>query len=114
MANKVVELNIEYGNPTVENALNYMKNSLVTYKRQGVKAVIIIHGYGSTGVGGAIKPAVARCLAERSMCGIVKVFVPGENWFYRKRETLSICKDLANYERKISGNDGVTMVILKK
>ena len=44
MSNKVVELNIEYGHPTVENALNYMKNSLVTYKRQGIKAVIIIHG----------------------------------------------------------------------
>lgn len=113
MSNKVVELNIEYGHPTVENAINYLVNSLVTYKRQGIKAVIIIHGYGSSGVGGAIKPAVARCLGESNMCGIVRNFVSGESWFYRKKEILSICKDLANYERKISGNDGVTVVILK-
>ncbi|NLK71727.1 MAG: hypothetical protein GX285_01750 [Clostridiales bacterium] len=113
MVNKVIELNIEYGHPTVENALNYMKNSLVTYKRQGIRAVIIIHGYGSSGVGGSIKAAVAKCLGESSMCGIVRAFVPGENWYYRKREMLSICKDLSNYERKISGNDGITIVILK-
>ena len=60
-----------------------------------------------------IKPAVARCLGESSMYGIVRAFVPGENWFYRKKEMLSICKDLATYERKISGNDGVSIVILK-
>jgi len=113
MINKVIELNLEYGSPTVDSALNNMKNSLATYKRQGCKAVIVIHGYGSTGVGGAIKPAVTRCLSKNTMCGIVRAFVAGENWFYRKKEMLSICKDLANYERRISGNDGVTVVILK-
>jgi len=113
MVNKVAELNIEYGNPTVETALNNMKNSLATYKRQGTKAVIVIHGYGSTGVGGAIKPAVARCLSENSMCGIVRTFVAGENWINRKKEMLSVCKDLGSYERRILGNDGVTVVILK-
>ena len=113
MFNKVVELNLEYGYPSVENALLKMKNFLATAKRQGSKAVIIIHGYGSTGVGGAIKPAVVRCLGESNMCGIVKAFVSGENWINKKREFLSLCKDLQNFERKISGNNGVTVVVLK-
>ncbi len=35
-----------------------LKDFLATSKRKGTKAVIVIHGYGSTGVGGSIKMAV--------------------------------------------------------
>jgi hypothetical protein len=39
--------------------------------------------------------------------------VGGEDWFVKKREVLSICKVLEDYERMISGNDGVAVVVLK-
>lgn len=113
MTNKVVEVNLEYNMPTVDVALQKMKNSLTTYKMQGCKAVILIHGYGSTGVGGSIKPAVTRCLGDNSMKGIVRMFLGGEQWTSRKREILGICKSLENYERRIANNEGVTVVILR-
>ncbi|HEY5561773.1 MAG TPA: hypothetical protein VIK72_08480 [Clostridiaceae bacterium] len=113
MSNKVAEVNLEYGMPTVDTALIKMKNSLITYKMQGYKAVILIHGYGASGVGGSIKTAVIRCLRENSMRGIVRVYVGGDQWFNRKREILDICKDLKNFERKIASNNGVTVVLLK-
>ena len=56
--NKVVELNLENGSPTIQAALQKLKNALSTYKGQGFKVVILIHGYGSTGVGGGIRTAV--------------------------------------------------------
>jgi len=113
MANKVAEVNLEHGMPTVNAALLKMTNSLNTYKRQGYKAVIVIHGYGSSGVGGSIKTAVIKCLGDNSMRGIVRVYVSGEQWFNRKREMLDLCKDLGNYENKIAGNNGVTVVALR-
>jgi hypothetical protein len=113
MPNKVVEVNIEYDMPTVESALQKVRNSLTTYKGQGCKAVIIIHGYGSTGVGGSIKTAVRRCLGDNSMRGIVRIVVSGEQWFNKKRELLELCKDLQNYERRIANNEGITVVILR-
>ena len=113
MSNKVAEVNLEYGMPTVDAALQKMRNSLTTYKRQGYKAVILIHGYGASGVGGSIKAAVIRCLGENSMRGIVRDFVGGDQWFNRKREILDICKDLSNFERKIAGNSGITVVLLR-
>ena len=64
--NKVAELNLEYDSPTIAEALLKMKNALMTYKGQGYKAVIVIHGYGSTGVGGGIKVAVRKCLGENA------------------------------------------------
>src|SRR5262245_18373924 len=104
MINKVAEINIEYGMPTVDSAIQKVKNSLTTLKGQGCKVVIIIHGYGSSGVGGSIKTAVTRCLGDHSMRGIVRTFVSGEQWYYRKREMLSMCKGLESYARKIDNN----------
>jgi hypothetical protein len=110
---KVAVVNLEYGNPTVSVALMKMKNALLTYKKQGVKAVIFIHGYGSSGVGGSIKTAVRAALSEPSLSGLVKTFAGGEQWPYKKREMLSLCKSLQTYEPKIFNNDGITVVILK-
>lgn len=113
MSNKVVEVNLKYDMPTIDIALHKMKNALTTYKGKGYKAVILIHGYGSSGVGGGIKTAVTKCLGENSMIGIVRTYTGGEQWLNRKREILALCKDLENYERKISNNEGVTVVILR-
>ena len=113
MSNKVAEVNLEYGMPTVDAALIKMRNSLTTYKMQGYKAVILIHGYGASGVGGSIKTAVIRGLGENSMRGLVRDYVCGDQWFNRKREMLDMCKDLGNFERKIASNNGVTVVLLR-
>ena len=43
--------------PTVYQAEILVKNNLETFRRQGVKAFKIIHGYGSTGKGGALRTA---------------------------------------------------------
>ena len=113
MQRKVAEVNLESEMPTVEIAIQRMKNSLTTYKRQGYKAVILIHGYGSTGVGGSIKAAVIRCLGESSMKGIVRTFATGEQWSNRKRELEEMCKALEDFEHKIANNYGVSVVILR-
>lgn len=113
MQRKVAEVNLESEMPTVEIAIQRMKNSLTTYKRQGYKAVILIHGYGSTGVGGSIKAAVIRCLGESSMKGIVRTFAAGEQWSNRKRELVGMCKALEDFEHKIANNYGVSVVILR-
>lgn len=113
MKSKVVEVNLEYGRPGIDSALQNMKNALTTAKGKGIKIVILIHGYGSTGVGGGIKQAVIKCLGENSMRGIVRTYVGGEQWVDRKKEFLVICKELVNYERKIANNEGITIVVLR-
>lgn len=113
MSRKVMEVNLEYNMPTVEVAMQRMKNSLTTAKGQGYKVVILIHGYGSSGVGGSIKTAVSKGLSDSSMRGIVRTYVSGEEWLNRKRELIALCKDLENYERRIASNEGVTVVVLR-
>ena len=110
---KVKEINLEYGSPTADSAVRNMVNQLGTCKGQGYKAVILIHGYGSSGVGGGIKTAVRSKLREPSLSGIIRSTCGGEQWFEKKKELINICQPLSDYQRKIDGNQGVTVVILK-
>ncbi|MDP3058903.1 MAG: hypothetical protein Q8N36_05555 [bacterium] len=113
-ATKVVEVNLEYGRPTVDMAVKNMKNALTTCKKQGSKAVILVHGYGSSGVGGAIKLAIRRELADRSMSGIVRAAIGGEEWHVKKKDVTSLCPALDEYERRLCHNEGVTIVVLRQ
>lgn len=110
---KVAEVNLEYDKPAVQEAVLRMKNALTTHKRMGCKAVILIHGYGSTGVGGSIKSAVKKCLAEPGMKGIVRASAGGEQWGEMRRDMLAMCRALERFEDRIRNNDGVTVVILR-
>ena len=110
---KVKEINLEFGSPTVDTAVRNMVSQLGTCKGQGYKAVILVHGYGSSGTGGGIKIAVRSKLRESSLSGIVRSYCGGEHWYENKKELLGLCQSLSDYQRKIDGNQGVTVVILK-
>ena len=110
---KVKEINIERGSPPVGTALRNMVNELSTAKRAGYKAVVLIHGYGSSGSGGAIKIAVREKLKERSLSGIVRDFTGGEDWMNRKGEFMEICSQLKDYNTNIDGNRGITVILFR-
>lgn len=110
---KVKEINLERGNPTVPAAMQNLVNELTTAKRVGYRAVIVVHGYGSSGVGGAIKTATRGKLSERILLGVVRDFVGGEDWVERKREFMEVCSQLKDYSTYVSGNKGITVVLLK-
>ncbi len=111
---KVKEINLEKGNPTVDAALKNLVNEMSTAKRTGYKAVILIHGYGSSGNGGAIKSAVKVKLREPMFSGIVRSLAGGEEWNERKREFLDACSQLRDFSKYIEGNKGVTVVLFKQ
>jgi len=110
---KVKEINIERGNPTVEMAIRDMVNQLSTAKGAGYKAVVLVHGYGSSGTGGVIKVAVKSKLRERALSGIVRDYVGGEDWMNRKKEFTEICTQLKDFHPVVDGNRGVTVILLK-
>lgn len=110
---KVREINLEYGSPTVDVAVRNMISQLGTCKGQGCKAVILVHGYGSSGIGGGIKRAIRGKLREPSLSGVVRSYCGGEHWYEKKKELLSLCQSLSDYQKRVEGNPGVTVVILK-
>ncbi len=113
MPAKVLEINLETGRPTADIAVANMKNTLMACPRRGIRAAILIHGYGSSGVGGVIRMAVRTALADGSLASAVREAVPGEQWHWRKRDLLAQCPALAPYEGRIANNEGVTVVLLR-
>lgn len=113
MAIKVKEVNLEKGHPIVADAMQKLVNGITTAKGSRCKAVIIIHGYGSSGEGGAIKTAAKAKLKEPVLRGIVRDHVAGEAWQMKKKAFLDVCPQLREWNRYIDGNKGITVVLLK-
>ena len=77
---EMVILNLEEGRPTAAVARQRMLASIEGITTRGGGPGQLIHGYGSSGSGGAIRQAVQQSLALRCASGWIKAYVPGERW----------------------------------
>ncbi|MCX7780409.1 MAG: Smr/MutS family protein [Negativicutes bacterium] len=115
MTTKITIINLEQGMPTVDQAIRRLDGELIRARAHGAKVVKIIHGYGSTGVGGKIKIGVRTALAERKRRGQIKEAVPGENWSVfdeSARRLLEAYPGLSRDRDFERGNAGITIVLL--
>ena len=108
-------VNLEKGMPTADEAVQRMNVSLQEARASRVTLVKLIHGYGSTGKGGRIAVAVREELGRKKRRGLIRDFVPGEDFgpFGEGGRALAdrcpkAVRD-ADYGR---GNRGITMVLL--
>ena len=115
MATKIAIINLEHGMPSVEQASHRLTGELIRARAQGAKVIKIIHGYGSSGVGGKLKIGIQAVLADRKRRGEIKEAVPGECWSIfdeRARRVLDAYPDL-NRDRDFErSNAGITIVLL--
>lgn len=115
MRNKIKCINIEAGMPTADVAEKRALFEISTAKREGIKVLKIIHGYGSTGTGGKLKDAIGRLLASKKREGVIKSFVNGGDWdIFNKssRDILDSCNELRQDRDLGTYNPGITIVLL--
>lgn len=108
-------VNLEQGMPTVENARIRLEQALRTARAQRFTVLKVIHGYGSSGKGGAIKRDVQRVLAGKKRTGAIRDFVPGERFSpfdADARRILDVYPQLARDRDYSRGNAGITIVLL--
>lgn len=101
--------------PTVENARVKLDQAIRSAKAQRLTAIKIIHGYGSSGKGGAIKRDVQAVLARKLLSGSIRGYVPGERFSPfdpMARALLDKCPELSRDSDYSRGNDGITIVLL--
>ena len=107
-------LNIEAGLPTVDEARQLLLTELRQAKQSGVLAVKIIHGYGSTGKGGALRGALRSSLLRRKKEGLVTRVIFGEKWSVFEedaRYAIDHCPELRHDRDLGRGNEGITLVL---
>jgi len=106
-------VNLENGMPTVQEALARLRYEIETAPKQGYRLLVLIHGYGSSGKGGAIRNEVRRQLRYILEKKKINDFVPGEECTRRSghwRQTVRRFPSLDSYGRH--PNPGITLVIL--
>ncbi len=112
---EIMTLNLEAGMPEVEQALARIDIRVSEARQQGVSMIRLIHGYGSSGVGGRIKKALPRHLADLKRRRIIRGFVHGENYAISTRQgdrllsKYRTLKDSLPTDRK---NPGITFIEL--
>ncbi|MCX7773593.1 MAG: Smr/MutS family protein [Clostridia bacterium] len=115
MPQDYVTVNLEEGRPTVDIALRRLSSELVRLRAQRVKAVKLIHGYGSSGVGGALRVGVRQHLEHLKKKGAIKLYVPGEKFEIFSIDTIKMldqCESLRSDRDLGRYNNGVTLVLL--
>jgi len=109
-------LNLEY-RPTLPEALKKVRAFLATERRRGTRVVQIIHGWGSSGVGGTLRAGIRKELGAMKGRGEVRAFLPGEDLRRGAAAVKRLSNDFPDIKRLRDygrGNPGITVVILSR
>lgn len=111
----VVTVNLEKGQPTVAQALSRLDMRVAEARVRGTRLLRVVHGWGSSGTGGAIREATRKHLRLLQRQGAVRAHVPGEAYpdqSVAARNLLSRYPALQRTLRTDRANPGMTFVEL--
>ena len=109
------EVNIKNDMPIVDDAIRRITYNIKTASAFGVTAIKIIHGYGSSGKGGAIRTEARKYLDRQKTRGQIKDYIKGEDFSIFDETTRSAftnCDALRRDNDLERHNNGITIVIL--
>ena len=116
LSTDTIEINIKQGSPHVKEALELLTEQLRKCLDLGIKAIILIHGYGSTGEGGRIKWAIQDALENNRYSDRVDEYFFGENVAYGSDAYHALLKRRPGLKRYLKrfkeGNAGMTVLLL--
>lgn len=108
-------VNLELGLPAVRDATRRVGAEIRMARSHQIRVLKFIHGYGSTGAGGKLRPAVRRELDKLQKLGYVKGYIPGERLSIFDEDTrraMALCPDLRRDPDIDCHNNGITLVLL--
>jgi len=108
-------VNIEIGRPTVEEALAKFTVELERARLENIAAITIIHGYGASGRGGAIRAECRKILDYYLARRGIRGYIPGEDFSKKKGRTRALLRrlpQLAESGNLGKRNRGITVVEL--
>ena len=108
--------NVEADRPTLDEARRLVIEEIKRAKRDGVRVLKVIHGYGSSGKGGKLCVGLHKSFRLRKKEGVLKDFVAGPDFTIFNQTTL----DMLEAVRELRGdpdlnatNEGVSFLWLR-
>jgi len=108
--------NVEAGFPTLEEARRLVMAEIKTAKREGVRILKVIHGYGSTGKGGKLNFGLRKSFVLRRKEGAIRDFIAGEDFSIFNPTVLNLLTavpQLRSDPDLDATNEGVTLLWLR-
>ncbi len=108
-------INLEDGRPTRHQALLRLAHELQKARRSHAQVIKLIHGYGSSGVGGVLRIAVWSELRRLKERGQIRAFCTGEDWRISNEVAWEILKKFPELKKDSDlgrENKGITVVVL--
>jgi len=108
-------VNLEEGMPTVERARLRMEYELQAARQAGCKAVKLVHGYGSSGVGGALRTELQKELRQAASNGTIRAWIAGEDWRVSNETTWELLQRFPEWKQDSDlgrNNHGMSIVVL--
>ena len=112
----VSTFNVEAGMPTLDEARRLVAAEVKKAKREGVRVLKVIHGYGSSGKGGALCVGLRKSFGLRKKEGVIKDFIAGEDFTIFNAaafDLLEAVPELRGDPDLGATNEGVTILRLK-
>jgi hypothetical protein len=108
--------NVEADFPSLEEARRLVIEAIRKARRDGVRVLKIIHGYGSSGKGGTLCIGLRKSFALRKKEGVLKAAIAGEDFSIFNRTTLDLLEavpELRGDPDLDATNEGVTVLWLQ-
>ena len=108
-------VNLEQDRPTVTQGLLRLERALVVARQERVALVKLVHGYGSSGVGGSLRTEVWKALDHYKRAGSIRDFIPGEQFRISDECSWSLLKRFPQLKQDRDlgrQNKGITLVVL--
>ena len=115
MSPKLTIIDLEAGFPDRIQALRKLESALAEARKKQVSVMKIVHGYGSSGVGGILRPVVRNFLRQAKEKGDIRLFVTGESFSsfdQRSKDLIHEAPQLLLDSDLGGGNKGITLVLL--
>jgi hypothetical protein len=115
MGTGIKTVNLELGMPSIPQARSRLSSELRVAQQSGVRVLKLVHGYGSSGVGGDLRIALQSTLRQMAQAKEIRDCIYGENWRTsdeRSWELLKQMPDLKSDSDLGKGNRGITLVVL--
>ena len=114
--NKIRTYNVEAGRPSLEEARRLVIEEIKRAKRERVGVLKVIHGYGSSGKGGALCVGLRKSFGLRKKEGVIKDFIAGEEYSIFNQRVLALLEAVPESRSDPdlnATNEGITVLRLK-
>ena len=115
-AMKLMTINLEEGLPSIAQASSRLLGELQRARQSGVAVLKLIHGYGSSGVGGDLRIALQAMLRQMASRGEIRTCIYGEHWRKSDAHAWELVKQFPSLKADRDfgrQNRGITIVVLE-